>query len=368
MGAFFSRRLMLSTILGTILNLVAGYFVDQRGSLFPNAPYAEYAILFFVGGVFGLLGLYLFTARIPEPIMVSTEQNIRSALRRPFRDANFRNLLIFMGSWNFAVNLAAPFFTVYMLQWIGLDLLTITVLTTLSQIVNILVLRTWGRLVDRFSNKAVLNVCTVLFMLCVLAWAFTTLPERHSLTLPLLIVIHMVSGLSTAGVALATGNIGLKLAPRGEATSYLATSSLVNSLAATVAPLIGGRFADFVRNHELAFSITWGDPGGTITLRTLDFQYWDFFYALSFFVGLIAIYRLAFVREGSDVRRRTIIQQFATEIRYEFRRGMHNFSSIGGLYQGVWFPFGRLARHKPEGNVQEKEEQVIDNEDAHQTP
>jgi len=43
-------------------------------------------------------------------------------------------------------------------------------------------------------------------------------------------------GVAMAGVTLASGNIGLKLAPKGEATVYLASSNLVNSIAAGIAP------------------------------------------------------------------------------------------------------------------------------------
>lgn len=48
-------------------------------------------------------------------------------------------------------------------------------------------------------------------MLCIRAWTFTTLPEKYILTVPLLIVIHIVMGISMAGIALASGTIGLKL-------------------------------------------------------------------------------------------------------------------------------------------------------------
>lgn len=34
--------------------------------------------------------------------------------------------------------------------------------------------------------------------------------------------IHIFMGISTAGATLASGNIGLKLAPKGQATAYLA--------------------------------------------------------------------------------------------------------------------------------------------------
>ena len=40
----------------------------------------------------------------------------------PFKDANFENLAIFLGFWSFAVNLAVPFFTVYMLKRLELKI------------------------------------------------------------------------------------------------------------------------------------------------------------------------------------------------------------------------------------------------------
>jgi MFS family permease len=77
------------------------------------------------------------------------------------------------------------------------------------------------------------------------------MPEKYVLTMPLLIIIHIFMGISTAGVTLASGNIGLKLAPKGQATSYLAANSLVNSVSAGVAPILGGSFVDFFNGLQL---------------------------------------------------------------------------------------------------------------------
>ena len=55
----------------------------------------------------------------------------------PLREANFRRLIIFLSSWNFAVNLAAPFFTVYMLKSLGYSMTTVLALTIASQLSNL---------------------------------------------------------------------------------------------------------------------------------------------------------------------------------------------------------------------------------------
>lgn len=340
MGSFFARRMALAASLGMVLSLVAGVYVDQWQRLFPAHELAGYSLLFVVGGVVGIAGVILFTARIPEPRMVPSGNRITRLLALPFKDRNFRNLIVFEGSWNFAVNLAAPFFTVYMLQWLGFGMTTIVVLSTLSQITNILVLRTWGRLVDRFSNKAVLRVCAVLFVLCIIGWTFTTLPDRYILTVPLLVLIHLASGVSTAGVALTTGNMGLKLAPRGQATAFLASRSLVNSMAASTAPIIGGSFADYFEGRSFSITLNWTAPEQAFSFQTLNFQHWDFFFFFAFVLGLFAIYRLTRVEETGDVPGRIVVHEFVTEI----RRGMRNLSSVAGLYQASYFPLALLRQ------------------------
>lgn len=81
-------------------------------------------------------------------------------------------------------------------------------------------------------------------MLSILAWTFTTMPDKYFLTMPILIGIHIVMGIAGAGVSLASGNIALKLAPKGQATAFLATNTISNSIVAGIAPILGGKFAD----------------------------------------------------------------------------------------------------------------------------
>jgi MFS family permease len=253
---------------------------------------------------------------------------------KPFKDANFKELIMFLGSWNFAVNLAAPFFTVYMLKRLQLDLSLIIAFTVLSQIMNLAFLRIWGRFSDRYSNKSVLGVSGPLFIGCIFAFTFTAMPEKHMFTLPLLVLIHIFMGISTAGVTLATGNIGLKLAPKGQGTAYLAANSLVNSLAAGIAPILGGKFADFFAERQLSLMFKWTSPGRELTFQTLHFQHWDFFFLFAFLIGLYCIHRLTRVKEIGEVEEKIVVRELITQV----RRDMRNLSTVGGLRQMLNFP------------------------------
>ena len=113
MGSYFGKRLAIATATGAALTLAAGFGIEVAKRVLPDA-HAPYSIIFLLGGIAGLIGVY-FLSRIPEPKMAPhVPQGIFTVLAAPFSDFNFRRLLMFLGSWNFAINLAAPFFVVYM--------------------------------------------------------------------------------------------------------------------------------------------------------------------------------------------------------------------------------------------------------------
>jgi len=57
--------------------------------------------------------------------------------------------------------------------------------------------------------------------------------------------------------SLASGNIVIKLSPAGQATAFLAASSVVSATCGAVAPVIGGLCADFFAAQQLTLAFTW---------------------------------------------------------------------------------------------------------------
>jgi MFS family permease len=336
LGSFFAKRMRLATVLGVVLSIIAGVYIDFWKRAFISYEMYGYSILFFLGFVAGMLGVY-FISTIPEAKMTTKGQgeSLLEVLLKPFHDVNFKNLTLFSGWWSLSANLAAPFFTVYMLKRLELNMSVIIGLTVLSQLVYIVFLGIWGRFSDRFSNKSVLRVSGPLFLICIIAWTFTTMPEKYFLTIPLLIVIHIFMGVSTAGVNLASGSIGLKLAPQGHAAAFLAGRNFVNSLAMGIAPILGGVLATYFAERELSWTLRWTGPNSGVAIQTLNFQQWDFFFFIAFLVGLYSIHRLSMVKEFGEVEEGVVIHELIAEV----RRNIRNISSVGGLRQMAQFPF-----------------------------
>jgi len=358
LGSFFSRRMSLSLALGIVLSLVASVIIDfiqKNPAAYP--PGTAYSVIFLGGFIAGLMGIW-YMSRIPEPLMRETAKVPPLVqIRSTFHDENFSRLISFLGAWNFAVNLAAPFFTVYLLVMLDFDITVVIILAVLSQISSVLSYGMWGRIADRFSNKSVLRVSGPLFMICILGWTFTTMPTRHALTIPLLIVLHILMGVSTAGVTLASANIGLKLAPHGGATAYLATINITNSLAAGIAPVFGGMFVDSFKATELSLTLNWKSPGTAFAFQTLDFQYWDFFFVFAFLLGIYSIHRLAYVKEAGEVEGRIVVRELIAQV----SREMRNLSTVGGLRYMLRFPVlkspGTVKEDKSPGDNERPEEE-----------
>jgi hypothetical protein len=126
-------------------------------------------------------------------------------------------------------------------------------------------------------------------------------PAPHSLTLPLIAAIQLLVGISTAGLDLASGNIALKLAPRGEATVFLGANSLVKSLCAGLAPVLGGQVADRLSGMTFAFAIRWQDGKGGGEAVLLHVAPWHVFFLSAALLGLFALTRLSRVGEPGEV-------------------------------------------------------------------
>jgi len=324
LGSFFSRKLAFNALVAIVLSLLGGYFIDYWSHYLPNATSWGYSLIFTLAFLIGLLGVRPLQ-RIPEPRVSNLPEKVQeisilSMLKQPIKDKNFRQMLLFMGCWNFSINLAAPFFAVYMLTMLKYPMALVTGLTIASQVANLIFVKLWGKLADRFSNKSVLSVAAPLFILCILGWTFIPYTDNIQLTFPTALVTHLFLGIASAGVNLAIGNIALKLAPEKKPDAFLAVNGMVASVAAGLAPIFGGLFADYFSHQELSLVLQWHCAKGNLYFKTLDFQYWDFFFVLAFILGLVALTMLSRVQEHGEVRKRVIVHQLVSETARPFTK------------------------------------------------
>ena len=342
LASFASRRLGYATAASIVISLAGSGFVDLWSTISSaDNQILGYTIVIATGAVFIAMASPIILALTPEPQMRLPEGPSVSPVRLlalPFQDSNFRSLMIFLFLRGFTTNLAAPFFAVYMLQRIGLPLSAVIAFTVLGQLANILFLRVWGPMADRLGCKVVLSVSGSLMALVALCWTFTTMPERHAFTLPLIGVLFIFYGIGTAGVNVAMGAIGMKLAPEGNATPYLAGASLATNLGAGISPLLGGRFADFFSVRAFNINIEWIDPTQTLQLPAFSLTGFDFLFAIAFLTGFLTMSRLNAVQEEGASTRDAAMEELLSN-----SAGMARMvNAVPGLAFAVQVPYGYL--------------------------
>jgi MFS family permease len=345
----FARRMGVATAVAAVLGLAAGFTVDalpRRGA----SALVGYDVVFGVGVLAGLIGL-LFLARIPEPRMApALRRPWRDVFRTPLADAGFRPVMIFLACWTFAANLTAPFFTVYLLRRFGLPMAWVVGLTVLSQAMTALAFRWWGTMADRYDLRTVLRVAGAAYLLTVAAWPFVNLLDSPVPVIGILVGLHVIAGLSAAGVNLGTGTLALQVAPRGEAAAYLATNALVSGIAAAVAPILAGLSADWLNTQRFTITVQWSssaEPGLGFAVRPLDFHGLDFLWAASVAVGLYAVHRLLAVPAQRGLGRALVLAMLQ-EMRTRVRTPLRAISTVPGVREVVELPFTLVARLVPE--------------------
>ncbi|HYK75481.1 MAG TPA: MFS transporter [Daejeonella sp.] len=325
LGSYFSHRSRLTQILSVALSLLLAALLDYVKLHYPEKEIVAYAIMFLVGGALGMLGLWAL-AKTPEPKSYLTNENFIKLFKKPLKDINFRNLLIFHSFWAFSLNLATPFFSVYMLKTIGLPLSYIISLGIVTQISSIAAIKMWGKFADKYSNKTIIKIAAPLYIACILAWAFTGMPTVKFFSLLLLVLIHIGSGISTAGINIALSNISLKLASKNEAIVYLTSQNMIVALFSTFAPMIGGLMADFFSTHEFTWNLQWKSATGITELHVITLKGWNFFFVMG---GLLALCSLRFlnpVREKGEVRKERAIIYMKAKLRANIR--LHTFKNM----------------------------------------
>lgn len=305
LGHYFARRSRLMQTLNIVLSISLALLLDYIEDHYPDHQLTAYACMFALGGLVGVTGAYILS-RVPEPRGQPLHENLFRLLRHPLKDPNFRRLMAFNSAWVFAVNLATPFFTVFLLKSLGIPLIYVVALGIISQLGSVLTLRLWGTFSDRYSNKTIIAICAPLYLGCFIAWCFVGIYTHLWVNLSLLFLIYLFMGVATAGINLSLTNIGLKLAPRAESIVYLSTKNVMTAFFSSVAPLVGGYMADFFMHRYLQIRLEWTGPRLSKAFRILELHEWNFLFLIAALMAFVALELLVQVKESGEVNKEDV--------------------------------------------------------------
>jgi MFS family permease len=326
LGDYFSRRSRYTQTLNVVLSIMLALLLDFVKNFYPERELTIYALFFIFAGVIGIVGGYILS-KAPEPQAYLSNRHILVLFVRPLRNLNFRRLLLFNSAWVFSLNIATPFFIVFLLKSIGLPISYIIVLATISQLASIFAIRTWGAFSDRYSNKTIIFICAPIYILCLIAWCFVGIFTHFYLNIVLLVFIQISSGIATSGINLSLTNIGLKLSPKKDAIVYLSVKNIITSVFSSIGPLIGGILADLFADKHLTLNAQWASPEFTKIIRIVALHEWNFLFLIGALLALLSLNLLGRIKEIGEVNKNIVRRILHKSI----RNNMKDYFIIGDL-------------------------------------
>lgn len=189
-----------------------------------------------------------------------------------WKNSNFLVFLLYFSFWTLAVNLSSPFFNLYMLDTLDLDVSYVTIYNSLQAGATLLMLILWGKLADKIGNRPILICIGILVGVTPLLWLGIGVNRLDIwLWLPLL---HILIGGTWAAIDLCNNNIQLGIAPSKNQSIYFATAAAVAGASGALGTTIG------------SFLVQFAQSGGLLGL-----------FALSGIFRLVALVPLMFLQE-----------------------------------------------------------------------
>ncbi len=247
-GRFFAKRNMIAQIVGMIVVVIAGWFIDYWKGLSQDTQWQGYGfiILFAVGTIFGIVCIFLLKKTTPSTMKSSGNKHFFKQLLMPLANVSFRRFIIFASCWGFSVSIVSPFFSVYMIKNLQIPFSLITIFGVVSGITGILGMRLWGKFIDRFGPKPLFVICALGASIIPFLWIFAT-PENYAI----LWVINTISGFWWAGIGLASSTMMINLAPQKRNAVYFAVFAAITGLTGALAPIVGGYLGMFFASKTI---------------------------------------------------------------------------------------------------------------------
>lgn len=228
-GAYFGRRSKVTAAASFLALLGAGYILQQFQSGGIGRQYIGFAVIFLLASAFRLVSVLYLRRQFEPPYAAPKEAGFgfMEFLVRP-EFTNYRSFVLYLGLMNFAVFIAGPFFTPYMLNHLRMDYLTFTLVNAASILAKVLSLPVWGKTVDRFGARRVMSLSGYLMPVVPVLWLFSE-------DVYWLVAIQIYSGFIWGGFEVATVSFMFDITTPQKRAMGVACYNMING-----AVLIGG--------------------------------------------------------------------------------------------------------------------------------
>lgn len=234
-GRYFGKRESCFLAIGTVFSIVMGRVLDKYRS--DGNEYGGFVVMFSVILLLSLVDGFLWS-KIKEPYKDNKKKSsytIKQIITIPLKNSGFRKIIIFYVLYNIGLQIGGPFFSVYMVTGLKLDYTYITVVGTIGTVVNVILVRVWGKIADHKSWNFVLKNSIMMLGITHALWFFVN-PATAFILVP---ILHITSGASWAGIGISTFNIQFIFSPEDGRTVYIGFNTALGGIMGFLGTLTG---------------------------------------------------------------------------------------------------------------------------------
>jgi MFS family permease len=235
-GAFFGirgQRVQASLFFTTVFaGVLLQYFTDMK-----HTEYG-YLIIFLIAGFARCGSAWLLTYYdnpLPD-VSPANEFTFRQFLERSYK-SNFLRFVVFIGAFNLAIHVSAPYVAYYLIKDQGYSYLQFMSITSMSLLSQLGSLKLWGKIADDFGTRRVVTISCI-------GNCFVDLFFLFSSNYYVILFSRILSGTFWAGFVLGTSTFLFDSVTPGKRARCFTYQNFIS----TAAVLLGSSFGGLVIN------------------------------------------------------------------------------------------------------------------------
>ncbi len=247
LSRFWGRRqLWMHWTAAAVLGLAAVFVAANPQGIIPI-----FAVMGSVAAVCGVIDL-LFFLRVEEPpVQPAPSPRLRDILAAPFKGREFRAYIAFTCFWHFAAMTGAPFISLFLLEYVGMDLYHAMLLWACSWVGGALMAGRMGWLADRFGHRPLLVLS--ISLKSTLMIALLLVPANPQAAFWLLIPVFMLDALLNAGIAIANHGFLLSYSPSENRAMYIAAGTALAGMIGGLTSIVSGAVLRSLSGWDFSF-------------------------------------------------------------------------------------------------------------------
>jgi MFS family permease len=231
-GRFFGNRNMVVGIVSMVVTLIAGQIITVI-----HPALAGYQTVYGMAFLFGCVATFSYSHihenKVPPDTNAMKAYSMGSLVKTMRGDPNFLAFCVSQVVWNFSLNIAGPFFSVFQVEVLKATPAIVGALSIVASLASLPAQRFFGHLNDQMGSKKVTLITGLVIPIMPLLWIFAT-SAWH------IVPIQIFSGILWAGYGLASFNFLLSISTHETRARYSALFQIAVMISAAAGAAVGG--------------------------------------------------------------------------------------------------------------------------------